>query len=103
MSINMVNQKKIFVPDTNGFLHDCTCIYQFRERDTILPITILKEPDKFKKGNGQINFQARKMDFFMTDQLLKGEGIKIVSTGDVLPFDLPYLDLKSNGLSYLTE
>jgi PhoH-like ATPase len=32
-----------------------------------------------------------------------GEGTKIVFTGDVQQIDSPYLDTKSNGLSYLTE
>ena len=55
----MMNQKKIFVLDTNVLLHDYKCIYQFEEHDIILPITVLEELDKFKKGNDQINFQAR--------------------------------------------
>ncbi len=55
----MVNQKKIFVLDTNVLLHDYKCIYQFQEHDIILPITVLEELDKFKKGNDLINFQAR--------------------------------------------
>ena len=55
----MMNQKKIFVLDTNVLLHDYKCIYQFQEHDIILPITVLEELDKFKKGNDQINFQAR--------------------------------------------
>ncbi len=32
-----------------------------------------------------------------------GEGTKIVFTGDIHQIDSPYLDLKSNGLSYLTD
>jgi len=55
----MVNQKKIFVLDTNVLLHDHQCIYQFEENDIILPITVLEELDKFKRGNDLINFQAR--------------------------------------------
>ena len=57
----MAKQKnsKIFVLDTNVILHDHTCIYQFRDNDIIVPITVLEELDKFKKGNDPINFQAR--------------------------------------------
>jgi len=55
----MVNQKKIFVLDTNVLLHDHKSIYQFQENDIILPITVLEELDKFKRGNDLINFQAR--------------------------------------------
>ncbi|MDA3820193.1 MAG: PhoH family protein [Candidatus Delongbacteria bacterium] len=32
-----------------------------------------------------------------------GEGTKIIFTGDIQQIDSPYLDLKSNGLSYLAE
>lgn len=52
-------QTKIFVLDTNVILHDHTCIYQFQENDIVIPITVLEELDKFKRGNDPINFQAR--------------------------------------------
>jgi PhoH-like ATPase len=32
-----------------------------------------------------------------------GEGTKIIFTGDIQQIDSPYLDSKSNGLSYLTD
>jgi len=67
----MMNQKKIFVLDTNVLLHDYKCIYQFEEHDIILPITVLEELDKFKKGNDQINFQAR--EFVRELDQLSGE------------------------------
>lgn len=51
--------KKNFVLDTNVILHDYKCIYNFQENDIYLPITVLEELDKFKKGNEQINFNAR--------------------------------------------
>jgi len=50
---------KIFVIDTNVILHDHECIYHFDDNDVVLPITVLEELDKFKRGNDQINFQAR--------------------------------------------
>lgn len=51
--------KKIFILDTNVLLHDHACIYNFQENDVIVPIVVLEELDKFKKGNDLINFQAR--------------------------------------------
>jgi len=50
---------KIFILDTNVILHDHTCIYQFEENDIVLPIVVLEELDKFKRGNDLINYQAR--------------------------------------------
>ena len=45
--------------DTNVVLHDYNCLKNFQENDIYLPIVVLEELDKFKKGNEQINFNAR--------------------------------------------
>jgi PhoH-like ATPase len=50
---------KVFVIDTNVILHDHECIYNFDDNDVVIPITVLEELDKFKRGNDQLNFQAR--------------------------------------------
>jgi len=69
----MVKQKKIFVLDTNVLLHDHQCIYHFEENDIVLPITVLEELDKFKRGNDLINFQAR--EFVRELDSLTGENL----------------------------
>ena len=72
----MRNTKKTFVLDTNVLLHDYKCIYNFQENDIVLPIVVLEELDKFKKGNDQINFHARELarelDKLAGDQLFAG-------------------------------
>lgn len=50
---------KIFVLDTNVILHDHNAIYNFQENDLVIPIAVLEELDKFKKGNDSINYNAR--------------------------------------------
>ncbi len=50
---------KLFVLDTNVILHDAGCLRNFDEHDVAVPITVLEELDRFKKGNEDINFQAR--------------------------------------------
>src|SRR5690606_9637615 len=50
---------KLFVLDTNVILHDAGCLRNFAEHDVALPITVLEELDHFKRGNEDINFQAR--------------------------------------------
>ena len=71
-----VKPKKTFVLDTNVLLHDYKCIYNFEENDIVLPITVLEELDKFKKGNDQINFHAREftreLDKLSGDELFNG-------------------------------
>ena len=53
------HSQKLFVLDTNVILHDSNCIRNFQEHDVAIPITVLEELDKFKRGNEDINFQAR--------------------------------------------
>lgn len=53
------SKKKNFVLDTNVILHDFRCLENFEENDIYLPIVVLEELDKFKKGNEQINYNAR--------------------------------------------
>ncbi len=66
-----MSHKKTFVIDTNVILHDSSCIYHFEENDVVIPITVLEELDKFKKGNDAINFHAR--EFLRSLDTLSGE------------------------------
>lgn len=53
------NVPKLFVLDTNVILHDASSIRNFEENDVVIPIVVLEELDRFKKGNEDIHFQAR--------------------------------------------
>ncbi len=68
---------KLFVLDTNVILHDAGCLRKFHEHDVAIPITVLEELDRFKKGNDDVNFQARaflrELDE-LTGDLLSAEG-----------------------------
>lgn len=76
----MGNTKKIFVLDTNVLLHDYKCIYRFQENDLIIPIVVLEELDRLKRGDDLINFHAREftreLDKISGDNLFNG-GIKL--------------------------
>lgn len=87
--------KKNFILDTNVVLHDCRAIYNFQENDIYLPMVVLEELDKFKKGDEQKNFNARQFareldeivsnkDFFTKGASLgKGMGRLYVLTQNV--------------------
>lgn len=86
--------KKNFVIDTNVILHDYKCLKNFQENDIYLPIVVIEELDKFKKGNEQINYNAREfvreLDEITDDNLFTkggplGEGLGklFVVTGNV--------------------
>ncbi len=50
---------KTFILDTNVILHDATCIHQFQENDIVIPLAVIEEIDRFKRGGQVINFNAR--------------------------------------------
>jgi PhoH-like ATPase len=89
------SNKKTFVLDTNVILHDYSSIYNFQDNDIVIPIVVLEELDKFKRGNDQIHFHAREFareldriadsDFFNKGASLgKGLGRLFIQTG--VPF-----------------
>lgn len=67
--------KKNFILDTNVILHDYKCLTSFQENDIYLPMVVLEELDRFKKGNEQINYNARAfirdLDEISSDDLFK--------------------------------
>ncbi|MCA9123618.1 MAG: PhoH family protein [Planctomycetaceae bacterium] len=74
------HRPKLFVLDTNVILHDSRCIYSFDEHDIAIPITVLEELDQFKKGHGDLNYQARaflrSLDE-LTGDLLSPDGVPL--------------------------
>ena len=75
-----MKKTKIFILDTNVVLHDYKCIYNFDDNDIVLPIVVLEELDKLKKGTDQLNFNAREfireLDLIAGDRMFKN-GIKL--------------------------
>jgi PhoH-like ATPase len=78
------HNKKLFIIDTNVLLHDFKCIYNFEENDVIIPIVVLEELDRFKRGNDLINFHAREFtreldklsgDMLLTSNIPLGENL----------------------------
>ncbi|NLI72578.1 MAG: ribonuclease, partial [Bacteroidales bacterium] len=88
--------KKNFVLDTNVILHDYKCLRNFEENDVYIPIVVLEELDRFKKGNEQINFNAREfsreLDLIADDRLFtkgaslgEGRGKLFIIAGNEYP------------------
>ena len=50
---------KIFVLDTNIILHDYKAIRKFQDNNIVIPIAVIEELDKFKKGSDALAFNAR--------------------------------------------
>jgi PhoH-like ATPase len=73
----MRKNRKIFIVDTNVLLHDFRSIYSFQDNDIVIPIVVLEELDKFKKGSDLINYHAREF----TRELDKLSGDNLFSKG----------------------
>ena len=54
-----MGKPKIFVLDTNVILHDHRAIRHFQDNDLVIPIAVIEELDKFKKGNDALAYNAR--------------------------------------------
>ena len=47
----MSGAEKTFVKDTNVFIHKGDAMLSFKENEVVVPLWVLEELDKFKKGN----------------------------------------------------
>ncbi len=78
--------KKIFVLDTNVIIHNPNSIFAFKDSSVVIPITVLEEIDKFKKGLDEKGRNAREFGRIL-DKLREGsktdfrQGIPIRSGG----------------------
>jgi len=54
-----MGKPKIFVLDTNVILHDHKAIRKFRDNDLVIPVAVIEEIDKFKKGTDALSYNAR--------------------------------------------
>ena len=45
--------------DTNVILHDHKAIRKFQDNNLVIPIAVVEELDKFKKGNDALAYNAR--------------------------------------------
>ena len=79
--------RKYFVLDTNVVLYDYRSIYSFEDNNVVLPITLLEELDKFKKGNEIINLNAREfnreLDALIGERLLN-EKVQLKTGGYIM-------------------
>ena len=54
-----MSKPKIFVLDTNIILHDHQALRHFQDNDLVIPIAVIEELDKFKKGTDSLAYNSR--------------------------------------------
>ncbi|GMQ99856.1 MAG: PhoH family protein [Zetaproteobacteria bacterium] len=77
-----VEQKKIYVLDTNVLIHDPRALSQFDEHDVVLPIVVLEEMDKVKRGFDELARNVREASRQLDDL---SEGCADLEKGCPLP------------------
>ena len=81
---------KLYILDTNVLLHDPNCLYEFKEQDISIPMTVLEELDSIKDRKQNVaqeaRFAIRAIDRILStatpSQILKGVQILVPGTDD---------------------
>ncbi len=73
---------KTFVLDTNVILHDSGCIYNFKDNNVVVPMVVLEEVDKFKKGDELKNYHARNFTRIVDDLYSDADFMKGAKIGE---------------------
>ncbi len=88
-----MGKPKIFVLDTNVPLHDHKAIRRFRDNNLVIPIAVVEELDKFKKGNDTLSYNAR---HFLRDLDKISEGKSFGKEGLPIGKDLGLIKVEPN-------
>lgn len=72
--------KRLFVLDTNVLMHDPAAIFRFAEHDIFLPMVVLEELDKGKKGVSEVARNVRQVSRFL-DELMSDVSKQDISKG----------------------
>ncbi|MDD1612585.1 MAG: PhoH family protein [Methylococcaceae bacterium] len=90
MNIQTTPDKKLFVLDTNVLMHDPASIFRFQEHDIFIPMIVLEELDRAKKGITEVARNVRQASRFL-DELIRDVAPESIKDG------LPLSRLDSNG------
>ncbi|MEJ1297372.1 MAG: PhoH family protein [Candidatus Sedimenticola sp. (ex Thyasira tokunagai)] len=78
------NKGRIYILDTNVLMHDPTSIFRFQEHDVFIPMVVLEELDRSKKGMSEVARNVRQTSRFL-DELMSDAGKKAIDAGLPLP------------------
>ena len=86
-----MSASKLYILDTNVLLHDPNCLYEFKEQDISIPMTVLEELDSIKDRKQSVAQEARHViraiDNILSvattpTQITKGVRIRVPGTDD---------------------
>ena len=74
------SNKKLFVLDTNVLMHDPTSIFHFQEHNIFIPMIVLEELDRTKRGLSDVSRNVRQVSRFL-DELIHGANVQTINEG----------------------
>jgi PhoH-like ATPase len=80
MGIKSRQSKKLFILDTNVLMHDPTAIFRFAEHDIFMPMVVLEELDRAKKGTSEVARNVRQVSRFL-DELMTEASKQDIDSG----------------------
>lgn len=83
MNIQSNGNKKLFVLDTNILMHDPSSIFRFQEHNIFIPMIVLEELDRGKKGLSDVSRNVRQVSRFL-DELIQGANQQTINDGLLL-------------------
>ncbi len=72
--------KRLFILDTNVLMHDPSAIFRFQEHDIYIPMIVLEELDRAKKGLSEVARNVRQVSRFL-DEILAGAAENAIRAG----------------------
>ncbi len=82
----MSDERKIYVLDTNVLIHNPQAMFSYKKDDVVIPITVIEEIDKLKKGLDEKGRNARQVSRQLDDLRKKGslkDGVKLDNGGTI--------------------
>lgn len=73
------HSKKLFILDTNVLMHDPSALFRFQEHDIFLPMVVLEELDRGKKGTSEVARNVRQASRFLADIMGTASGETIAN------------------------
>ncbi|HLR87426.1 MAG TPA: PIN domain-containing protein, partial [Wenzhouxiangella sp.] len=61
----MAERPRLYILDTNVLMHDPTALFRFAEHDIFLPMIVLEELDRAKKGLSEVSRNVRQVSRFI--------------------------------------
>jgi PhoH-like ATPase len=91
--------QRLFVLDTNVLIHDPAALFRFQEHDIHLPMMVLEELDRAKKGVSEVARNVRQASRFL-DDLIAGASKEEIDRGLRLPGLVGPQDAMTHGRLY---